>query len=76
MAEPGEEGSTLERRLVDLEGQLSAKTGTISNVNSLSGYLVRESGQEIIFSVLTNGSGLPSPRVRSAIDEVVRSLAH
>ncbi|MDH3271026.1 MAG: D-alanyl-D-alanine carboxypeptidase/D-alanyl-D-alanine-endopeptidase [Gemmatimonadota bacterium] len=75
MAEPGEEDSTLERRLDELEGRLFAKTGSISNVNSLSGYLVREGGQEIIFSVLTNGSGLPASEVRGAIDEVVRILA-
>jgi serine-type D-Ala-D-Ala carboxypeptidase/endopeptidase (penicillin-binding protein 4) len=75
LASPGEEDSTLERRLVDLEGRLFAKTGTISNVNSLSGYLVREDGSEVIFSVLSNGSGLPSPVVRAAIDDVVRELA-
>ena len=75
MAEPGKEDSTLERRLLDLEGRVFAKTGTISNVNSLSGYLVRDDGREIVFSILTNGSGLPSSRVRASIDDVVRGLA-
>jgi D-alanyl-D-alanine carboxypeptidase/D-alanyl-D-alanine-endopeptidase (penicillin-binding protein 4) len=75
MAEPGEEGSTLSRRLGELEGRLFAKTGTISNVNSLSGYLVGEDGRDIVFSILSNGSGLPSSRVRAAIDDVVRVLA-
>ncbi len=75
MAEPGEEGSTLSRRLEGFEGRLFAKTGTISNVNSLSGYLVREDGREVVFSILSNGSGLPSSRVRAAIDDVVRVLA-
>jgi D-alanyl-D-alanine carboxypeptidase/D-alanyl-D-alanine-endopeptidase (penicillin-binding protein 4) len=75
LARPGEEDSTLERRLPDLEGRVFAKTGTISNVNSLSGYLVRDDGREVIFSILTNGSGLPSSSVRAAIDDVVRGLA-
>ena len=75
LAEPGEDGSSLEERLTDLEGRVWAKTGTISNVNSLSGYLVRENGQEIVFSILTNGSGLPSSYVRDAVDDVVRVLA-
>lgn len=75
LAEPGEEDSSLERRLLDLEGRLFAKTGTISNVNSLSGYLVGQNGQDIIFSILTNGSGLPSSYVRAAIDDIVRVLA-
>ncbi len=75
LARPGEEDSTLERRLLEFEGRVFAKTGTISNVNSLSGYLVRDDGREVIFSVLTNGSGLPASRVRAAIDDVVRGLA-
>jgi len=75
LAEPGEEDSTLENRLLDLEDRVWAKTGTISNVNSLSGYLVRDDGTELIFSILSNGSGLPASRVRAAIDDVVRVLA-
>jgi D-alanyl-D-alanine carboxypeptidase/D-alanyl-D-alanine-endopeptidase (penicillin-binding protein 4) len=75
MAEPGEEESTLEERLLGLEGRVFAKTGTISNVNSLSGYLVREDGQEVIFVILSNGAGLDEDTMRSTIDDVVRVLA-
>ena len=75
LAAPGEEGSTLDGRLLDLGESLFAKTGTISNVNSLSGYLRRDGGGDIIFSILSNGSGMPSSPVRTAIDEVVRALA-
>jgi D-alanyl-D-alanine carboxypeptidase/D-alanyl-D-alanine-endopeptidase (penicillin-binding protein 4) len=74
LAEPGEKDSTLSRRLLGLEGQLYAKTGTISHVNSLSGYLVPRGGRPLIFSILTNGSGLPSSTVRQGIDQVVRIL--
>lgn len=75
MAEPGEDGSTLQNRLAGLEGRVFAKTGTISNVNSLSGYLLRDDGQEIVFSILSNGSGMPASRVRRSIDEIVRALS-
>lgn len=75
MAEPGEEDSTLRRRLQGLEGRLFAKTGTISHVNSLSGYLIPHNGPPLIFSILTNGSGLPSSLVRRGIDEVVQTIA-
>lgn len=75
LAEPGEEDSTLERRLAGLEGRVFAKTGTISNVNSLSGYLVGKDGREVVFSILSNGSGLPSSRVRAALDDVISVLA-
>jgi D-alanyl-D-alanine carboxypeptidase/D-alanyl-D-alanine-endopeptidase (penicillin-binding protein 4) len=71
---PGTPG-TLSGRLRSLEGRVAAKTGTISNVNSLSGYLTADGGRELIFGVFTNGSGLPSALVRSAIDSVVVAVA-
>jgi D-alanyl-D-alanine carboxypeptidase/D-alanyl-D-alanine-endopeptidase (penicillin-binding protein 4) len=75
MAEPGEVDSTLEERLSGLEGRVFAKTGSISNVNSLSGYLVRKDGERVVFSILSNSSGLPANDMRDAIDAVVRVLA-
>jgi D-alanyl-D-alanine carboxypeptidase/D-alanyl-D-alanine-endopeptidase (penicillin-binding protein 4) len=75
LAEPGEEGGTLRRRLAGLEGRVFAKTGTITHVNSLSGYLVGRGDRELIFSILTNGSGLPSQTVRGGLDDVVRAVA-
>lgn len=75
LASPGEEDSTLEDRLPGLDDQVFAKTGTISNVNALSGYLSRDDGTELIFSLLSNGSGLPASTVRPALDRVVRILA-
>lgn len=75
LASPGEEESTLEDRLLALQGRVFGKTGTITHVNSLSGYLFTESGKELIFSILTNGSGLPSPTVRAGIDKVVEVSA-
>jgi D-alanyl-D-alanine carboxypeptidase/D-alanyl-D-alanine-endopeptidase (penicillin-binding protein 4) len=75
LAEPGEEDSTLENRLEGLQGRLFAKTGTISHVNSLSGYLTTDDGRHLIFSILTNGSGLPSSVVREGIDQIVQIAA-
>jgi D-alanyl-D-alanine carboxypeptidase/D-alanyl-D-alanine-endopeptidase (penicillin-binding protein 4) len=75
LASPGEEDTTLERRLLDLHDRLSAKTGTLSNVDALSGYLTGHDGTDLIFSVLSNGSGLPASTVRRALDRVVEILA-
>lgn len=74
LAEPGMEDSTLENRLPELAGRLRAKTGTITNVNSLSGYLTAADGRILAFSILTNGSGVSSATVRRAIDRIVLAI--
>lgn len=75
LPQPGVAGTTLSGRLAGLEGRVFAKTGTIANVNSLSGYFIGADGREYLFSILSNGSGLPAATVRGAIDEVVRAMA-
>jgi D-alanyl-D-alanine carboxypeptidase/D-alanyl-D-alanine-endopeptidase (penicillin-binding protein 4) len=72
---PGRTGGTLDGRLPGLEGRIHAKTGTIMNVNSLSGYLLTNDGSELIFSILTNGSNLPAAAVRARTDAIVREMA-
>jgi len=47
----------------------------LSNVNSLSEYPVGKHGREVVFTLLSNGSGLPSSRVRAAPDDVTKVLA-
>lgn len=75
LASPGEEESTLEHRLDGYERHVFAKTGTLSNVVALSGYLRRADGGWTRFSVLVNGSGLPASRVQPAVDAMVEAAA-
>ncbi|MGD8276462.1 MAG: D-alanyl-D-alanine carboxypeptidase/D-alanyl-D-alanine-endopeptidase [Gemmatimonadota bacterium] len=70
---PGLEDGTLENRLAGYENRIRAKTGTITNVNSLSGYM--SGGRELIFSIMTNGSGTSSAAVRRGIDRIVQAVA-
>lgn len=70
----GRQGS-LKNRLTDLPGRVVAKTGYIGNVDSLSGYVTLADGREVVFSVIANASGLPSSRMKGAIDEIVRAVA-
>jgi D-alanyl-D-alanine carboxypeptidase/D-alanyl-D-alanine-endopeptidase (penicillin-binding protein 4) len=74
LAKPATPG-TLSNRLRGLEGRLEGKTGTLNSVNALSGYLRTRDGRELIFSILSNASGLPSAPVVAAIDKLVTSLA-
>lgn len=53
------------------QGRLQAKTGTISGVTSLSGYLTPLNYPPIAFSILTNYPSTSTATVRSAIDEIV-----
>jgi serine-type D-Ala-D-Ala carboxypeptidase/endopeptidase (penicillin-binding protein 4) len=75
LAQPGRGGTTLAGRLRPLEARLYGKTGTITNVNALSGYLMAADGREYLFSVLTSASGQPAATMRAAIDEVVLAMA-
>jgi D-alanyl-D-alanine carboxypeptidase/D-alanyl-D-alanine-endopeptidase (penicillin-binding protein 4) len=52
-------------------GRLHAKTGTLSHVGALSGYIQRANGTWVVFSILVNnyGSG-GSSDVRAAIDRI------
>ncbi|MEW5928085.1 MAG: D-alanyl-D-alanine carboxypeptidase/D-alanyl-D-alanine-endopeptidase [Gemmatimonadota bacterium] len=70
----GRSGS-LRARLTDLPGRVAAKTGYIGNVDSLSGFVTLADGREVAFSVIANASGLPSSRMKGAIDDVVRAIA-
>lgn len=76
LARPNVESSTLENRLLSLDGRVEGKTGTLSNVNALSGYVRRRDGSELIFSIISNASGLGSGPVVSAIDQLVIALGN
>jgi D-alanyl-D-alanine carboxypeptidase/D-alanyl-D-alanine-endopeptidase (penicillin-binding protein 4) len=75
LPQSGAAGS-LRRRFVDtpLEGRVRAKTGSISRVNSLSGYVERANGQVVVFSIQANHHTLGSSRMIPAIDSVVIEL--
>ncbi len=56
------------------QGLVQAKTGTISGVVSLSGYAAPPGYSPVVFSILTNFSGVSASTVRSAVDEMVLVL--
>jgi D-alanyl-D-alanine carboxypeptidase/D-alanyl-D-alanine-endopeptidase (penicillin-binding protein 4) len=69
----GREGS-LQTRLTDLPGRVSAKTGYIGGVDSLSGWVTTNDGRTVLFSIIANRGG-PSARMKAGIDDVVRAIA-
>jgi D-alanyl-D-alanine carboxypeptidase/D-alanyl-D-alanine-endopeptidase (penicillin-binding protein 4) len=58
-----------------LKGRLWAKTGTLNEVNALSGYLTAASGKTLAFSILVNGRRPGSEAEAQAIDRIVEAIA-
>ncbi|MGQ4647426.1 D-alanyl-D-alanine carboxypeptidase/D-alanyl-D-alanine endopeptidase [Lyngbya aestuarii] len=56
------------------QGNLRAKTGTLSGVSALSGYLDVPTYQPLVFSIMVNQSEQSSTNLRHAIDEIVLLL--
>lgn len=54
LAEAGDQAGSLKRRMKDLGDKVFAKTGHISNVSTLSGYVLGPNSRRYAFSVLCN----------------------
>lgn len=69
-------GGTLRYRMNEepVKGNVRAKTGQLSGVSTLSGYVSTESGEELIFSILINNYLVPS--VKAIEDAIVNVLVH
>src|SRR2546421_1606631 len=65
---------TLAGRLKKIEGRISAKTGSLTYVHSLSGYATTRTGERLAFSILCND--ITAERAAIAlIDEIATSIA-
>lgn len=53
---------------------LYAKTGTLSGVVALSGFLTTQKGKELIFSVLVNNHNASATQVRRAVEQFLQKL--
>jgi D-alanyl-D-alanine carboxypeptidase/D-alanyl-D-alanine-endopeptidase (penicillin-binding protein 4) len=58
-----------------LKSRLWAKTGTMTGVNALSGYLTAASGRLLAFSILVNGHRPGSEAELQAVDRIAEAIA-
>ena len=73
----GVDGTT-SKRFKDVPGRVYCKTGYISGVRSLSGYLKTDAGKLIVFSIIYNnipGHGLPSTKAYEDLQDEAVKLA-
>lgn len=70
MAIPGE--GTLTDRMLYFKDNLRAKTGTLTNVSSIAGYLTAKSGKTYAFCILTNDPKSKSSDKKSFEEYVLR----
>jgi D-alanyl-D-alanine carboxypeptidase/D-alanyl-D-alanine-endopeptidase (penicillin-binding protein 4) len=73
----GGDPGTLQKRFVGTpaEGRVRAKTGSISNVRALSGYVASAGGEQLAFAILVNNVTATSEEIVKVIDGAVVRLA-
>lgn len=68
----GQRGSLLRRFVgTPVDGRVAAKTGSITHVNTLAGYLERRDGRRVTFAIMANGHAVPSAPMLAQIDSLV-----
>jgi D-alanyl-D-alanine carboxypeptidase/D-alanyl-D-alanine-endopeptidase (penicillin-binding protein 4) len=74
----GQDGGTIAKRFkgTKAEGNVRAKTGTISNVRALSGYVTTLDGERLVFSIIANNFTAPTETIDAATDLAVERLAN
>lgn len=72
LAKPSE--GTLTQRMLPLKDSLSAKTGTLSNVSSIAGYLKTKKGSEYSFCIIQNDVKMSESDKKMLEDSIIKEL--
>ena len=72
----GGQDGTLDLRMrgTSLARNVQAKTGTLSNVRALSGYLERPNGEKLVFSIIVNHYTAPNTQIDALVEKALERL--
>lgn len=77
LAIAGKDGTVTNRmRRTRAEGNARVKTGSISNMRALSGYLATRDGEPVVFSIIANDFTLPAATINWITDLAVEIMAN
>jgi D-alanyl-D-alanine carboxypeptidase/D-alanyl-D-alanine-endopeptidase (penicillin-binding protein 4) len=71
---PSSGNGTLLNHFKNTQGQIFAKTGSLNNNYSLSGYLITKKGKTLIFSVLTGNDMAGGTLTRKAVEDFLTEI--
>jgi serine-type D-Ala-D-Ala carboxypeptidase/endopeptidase (penicillin-binding protein 4) len=57
-----------------LKERVIAKTGSMSQVRSLAGYVTASSGRVMVFTIIVNGFTAPDRDITGSIEEIIKSI--
>lgn len=72
MATPGE--GTLENRMLYFSGNLRAKTGTLSDISAIAGYITSQKGNTYAFDIMINDAKTSSSDKKMLEEYIIRSI--
>lgn len=72
LAQPGE--GTLSNRLLNYRGNLFLKTGTLSNISGLTGYVISEHGKVYSVAILIENFSYPQVQVKSFENKIIEEI--
>jgi D-alanyl-D-alanine carboxypeptidase/D-alanyl-D-alanine-endopeptidase (penicillin-binding protein 4) len=69
---------TLKNRFnnTEIQGYLFGKTGTLTGINSLAGYIYLSNNPTVVFSIFINNSEASNQEIKQAIDKIILTLNH
>ena len=72
LSQAGRDGTLKWRfRETPLEGKVWAKTGTLSSIRAIAGYVTTPKGKSLTFSILVNNYASGSRKIRNAMDRLL-----